>query len=83
MLLAPVCSSYSAVNLATSKRSILCPWGDVTVTSVRRGNKLLSRLGGFFCGGLVEGFLLCKIRVVPSPKSLVTSLPGGAAFSWP
>ena len=41
--LAPVCSSYSAVNLGTSKRSLLTPLGQLCNTSVRRGNKMVSR----------------------------------------
>ena len=43
--LAPVCSSYSSVNLATSQRSILTPLGQVGATHVRRGNKMISRSG--------------------------------------
>lgn len=44
-VLAPICSSYSAVNRSTSKRSILLPFGDESLTGVRRGNKILSRCG--------------------------------------
>ena len=47
--LAPVCSSYSAVNVASSARSILTPLGRVTSTSVRRGNKMISRPGRAAC----------------------------------
>lgn len=41
--LAPVCSSYSAVNLGTSMRSLLTPLGQICNTSVRRGNKMIAR----------------------------------------
>lgn len=42
-LLAPVCSSFSACNVATSQRSHLNPWGDTGRASVRLGNLLMSR----------------------------------------
>ena len=41
-VLAPVCSSFSAVNVATSQCSELCPWGNCCLVGVRRGNKLAS-----------------------------------------
>lgn len=41
--LAVVCSSFVAVNLATSKRSPACPYGDVRLPHVKLGNCLLSR----------------------------------------
>ena len=43
-VLAVVCSSWSAVNLATSKRDVLTPYGDENVTSVRTGNRMVARL---------------------------------------
>lgn len=43
--LAPVCSSYSAVNIATSMRSLLTPLGQICNTSVRKGNKMIARTG--------------------------------------
>lgn len=45
LLAALVCSSFSAVNLGTSKRSVLTPEGDERVLGVRRGNKLTARTG--------------------------------------
>ena len=54
-MLAPVCSSFSSVNLASSCRSILTPWGLTSSTSVRRGNKIVSRRMGlemFGVGGM-------------------------------
>ena len=44
-MFAPVCSSFSAVNIASSARSILTPFGQLGSTSVRRGNKMISRTG--------------------------------------
>lgn len=40
---AVVCSSFSAVNLGTSLRSLLTPYGDCTNTTVIRGNRMVSR----------------------------------------
>ena len=40
-----VCSSWSVVNLHTSQRSILTPYGDVSRTGVRIGNKMVARPG--------------------------------------
>ena len=42
-VLAPVCASWSSVNLGTSMRSILLRWGNTALTGVRRANKMLSR----------------------------------------
>lgn len=42
-MIAVVCSSWSVVNLGTSKRDILTPLGDETCTGVRVGNKMTSR----------------------------------------
>lgn len=42
-MLAPVCSSYSSVNIASSCRTILTPLGLTTSPSVRRGNKMVAR----------------------------------------
>lgn len=42
-LLAPVCSSFSAMNVATSCRTPLTPFGDVMKPSVIAGNTLMSR----------------------------------------
>lgn len=38
-----VCSSFSAINLATSKRSPCTPWGRTDLKYVRVGNALVSR----------------------------------------
>ena len=46
-VIAVVCSTWSSVNLATSKRDLLCPYGDQRVPSVRSGNRMVARLGGF------------------------------------
>ena len=42
-LLAPVCSSFTAINQGTHQRSPLLPFGDVGKRSVRMGNCLMSR----------------------------------------
>ena len=42
-LLAFVCSSFSSMNLGTSKRSPCNPAGDTNVQSVHDGNCMLSR----------------------------------------
>ena len=47
-VVAVVCSTWSSVNLATSKRDLLCPYGDQRVPSVRSGNRMVARLGGFY-----------------------------------
>ena len=44
-ILAPVCSSWSMVNLFTSLRSELLPWGNCALVGVRRANKMISRCG--------------------------------------
>ena len=41
--LAPVCTSFSAVNVGTSKRSPTTPWGDVSRPYIVLGNCLASR----------------------------------------
>ena len=38
-----VCSSWSAVNLGTSQRDLLLPYGNWTVPSVRAGNRMVGR----------------------------------------
>ena len=43
--LAPVCSSFSWVNLASSGRSFLNPEGITSSASVLRGNKMVARTG--------------------------------------
>ena len=40
---APVCSSWSIVNLATSQRSILTPLGNCRLKGVIQGNRMISR----------------------------------------
>lgn len=40
---APVCSSWSIVNRATSQRTILTPYGNTASTNVIRGNRMASR----------------------------------------
>lgn len=44
-MMAPVCSSFSTVNIASSCRSLLTPLGRTSSTSVRRGNILTTRRG--------------------------------------
>ena len=41
--LAVVCSSWSSVNLGTSRRDLLCPLGDPTVPTNRQGNTMVAR----------------------------------------
>ena len=41
--IAVVCSTWSAVNLATSKRDILTPYGDVSLPGVRSANRMVAR----------------------------------------
>ena len=43
-IIAVVCSTWSAVNLHTSQRDILTPYGDTTRTSVNSGNRMVARL---------------------------------------
>lgn len=55
-VIAVVCSSWSAVNLGTSKRDELVPYGDVTVAGVRCGNRMVGRTewaGCFFFESVV------------------------------
>jgi hypothetical protein len=40
-----VCSSWSVVNLGTSLRNLLCPYGDCTRGSVVAGNRMVARTG--------------------------------------
>ena len=48
-MFAVVCSSFVPVNRGTGHRDLLVPEGDEGVVSVRKGNKLISRiLGGFY-----------------------------------
>ena len=57
-VIAVVCSSWSAVNLATSKRSVLTPFGDQSLTSVRSANRMVARLVGIF--GLGCAVVFCR-----------------------
>ena len=41
--LAVVCSSWSVVNLATSQRNLLLPYGNARSTSVIRANRMVAR----------------------------------------
>ena len=43
--IAVVCSSWSAVNLPTSQRDILTPYGDCSLAGVRCGNRMVARTG--------------------------------------
>lgn len=43
VLLGMKCSSFSIVNLGTSRRAVCCPWGDWTKPSVRFANAMASR----------------------------------------
>lgn len=85
-LLAPVCSTWSAVNLATSQRSELCPWGNVGLLSVRRGNKMVSRPGPPFFMNRFQlisiknhcaSLLLARVRV-----ALLLVLQSALQTSW-
>lgn len=40
-----VCSTWVAVNLGTSKRSILVPGGDPNSVATRKGNRQIGRTG--------------------------------------
>ena len=44
-VIAVVCSSWSVVNLATSQRDMLCPFGQTQLASVRSGNRMVARRG--------------------------------------
>lgn len=44
-VIAVVCSTWSAVNLATSQRDLLTPLGDASLPGARAGNRMVSRLG--------------------------------------
>lgn len=44
-VIAVVCSSWSAVNTATSKRDLLNPYGDQSLPGVRCGNRMVARRG--------------------------------------
>lgn len=43
-----VCSSWSIVNLHTSQRDPLTPYGDCSCSSVRAGNRMVARRGATF-----------------------------------
>ncbi len=45
LVLAVVCSTWSAVNLGTSERDLLLPCGASYKPSVRAANKMVSRSG--------------------------------------
>ena len=45
IVLATVCSTWTLVNIGTSKRSILVPRGDISLLCNRRGNKMTCRTG--------------------------------------
>lgn len=47
VVLAIVCSTWSAVNLGSSERDALIPLGAVYKPSVRSANKLVARTGCF------------------------------------
>lgn len=44
-VIAVVCSTWSAVNLATSQRDLLTPLGDTSLPGVHAANRMVSRLG--------------------------------------
>lgn len=44
-VIAVVCSTWSAVNLATSQRDCLTPLGDTRVGGVNAGNRMVARWG--------------------------------------
>ncbi len=44
-VLGVVCSSWSIVNIATSQRDELTPYGNCFLPSVRAGNKMVARWG--------------------------------------
>ena len=59
--IAVVCSTWSAVNLATSKRDILTPYGDVSLPGVRSANRMVARTDlidfqNVFLNGWIVGF---------------------------
>ena len=62
-VLAPVCSSFSGMNVAVHKRCALWPEGDETIPSVKLGNLLCSR-------SLACMFYMCLLcqscRVMPT-----------------
>lgn len=53
-VIAVVCSTWSAVNLATSERSILTPYGNQSLPSVRAGNRMVARPIGPFRASLIK-----------------------------
>lgn len=58
-----VCSSWSIVNLATSQRDRLTPYGDCSLPSVRAGNRMVARWGYVVSAGVspqVFGLLVDK-----------------------
>lgn len=58
--IAVVCSTWSAINLATSKRDILTPYGDVSLAGVRSANSMVARRGP-----------MLYIPIIPCPISHV------------
>lgn len=42
-VIAVVCSTWSSVNIATSQRDILTPYGNQNLPSVRSGNRMVAR----------------------------------------
>ena len=60
LVLATVCSSWSSINVGTSKRSILLPEGDTSLAYVARANS-----GALVLVNTVDGKNPAKIRVSP------------------
>ena len=60
--IAVVCSTWSAVNLATSKRDTLTPYGDVSLPSVRSANRMVARTGFPYLMIMGNG---CVLKMTP------------------
>ena len=60
VIIAVVCSTWSIVNLNTSQRDLLTPYGNAEVRAVAEGNRMVSRrcVGGWCVCVCVRGFLL-------------------------
>lgn len=69
-MLAVVCTSFSSINVGTSKRSPVTPLGDVGLAYVRVGNMLMARS------------LLLVYLVVSLGGCFVIEQPGGSLAHW-
>jgi len=68
--LAPVCTSFSAVNVGTSRRSPCTPWGDVSRDYIVLGNLLASRS------------ILLAVLATALNGTWILEQPGSSLLQW-